>query len=172
MEIANGITILAEPALIPVKLTRGTCALALTSPPFGMMPPGTSCWVLLADWLSEITPVGMFVTFLGRQPSDGSRPVLEVHSVGAVDDMRADPDENADTVPILLGRWLFDQGYLTRHSPDRTDRGDRWARKVGGELPTRDQRGMIDATERSGRAALDRLNELTWAPAPWQPPPT
>jgi hypothetical protein len=114
----------------------------------------------------------MFVTFLARQPVDGSAPVYEVHSVGAVDEMRGDPDEDGDTVPIVLGRWLFDQKYLTRHSPDRTDRGDRWARKVGGELPDRDQKGSVDAAERSGLAALARLNQEIWVPAPWRSLPT
>jgi hypothetical protein len=172
MQIANDIIIRAEPALIPAEFAQGTCALALTSPPFAMMLPGTNCWALLADWLPVDAPVGMFVTFWDRQPADGSARVLEVHSIGAVDDMRGSPDENGDTVPVVLGRWLFDQGYLTRHSPDRTDRGDEWAQKVGGELPDRDQKGTVDAAERSGLAALDRLNQEIWAPAPGPPLPT
>jgi hypothetical protein len=112
----------------------------------------------------------MLVTFRGLQPA-GSAPVYEVHSVGAVDGLRGNPDENGDTVPVVLGRWLFDQGYLTRHSPDRTDHGEQWAQKVGGELPDRDQKGTADAAERSGVAALDRLNQEIWVPAPWRPLP-
>jgi hypothetical protein len=43
MLIAKDVIILAEPSLIPTEFVQGTCALALTSPPFPMMPPGTNC---------------------------------------------------------------------------------------------------------------------------------
>lgn len=100
MQIAKDVIILAKPALIPAEFAQGACALALTSPPFAMMPPGMNCWALLADWLPVDAPVGMFVTFRGLQPADGSAPVYEVHSVGAVDGLRGNADESGNTIPV------------------------------------------------------------------------
>jgi hypothetical protein len=118
--IAEDIIIRAQPEQIPIAFAKGSCALALTSSPFAMMPPGANCWVLLADWLPADAPVGMFVSFLARHPAGASARILDVHSVAAVDGMRGNRDEDGDTVPVLLGRWLFKEKLLTRHSPDRT----------------------------------------------------
>ncbi|MFB6725548.1 hypothetical protein ACFCV3_35585 [Kribbella sp. NPDC056345] len=167
--IATEIDVREEPARLPIEFVQGSCALAWTSSPFAPVPADISCWVVLADWLPSDAPVGMFVSVRVHRPADAPAPILDVHSVGAVDKLRGNPDKNGDTIPVLLGRWLFEQKYLTRHSPDRTDSGERWAQKVGGELPARDLQGNADATERSVEAVLERLNQVPWTPAPWPP---
>lgn len=165
--IASSLDVLAPPKRIPVDVALGSCAIALTSWPFIFPPPDANCWAILGDWLPVDAPVGMLVTFRAYVPEGCLERALEVHSVFAGETMRGHPDSCGRTIPVVVGRWLFESGYLTLHSPDRTEAGDRWARAVGGELPERDQVGTDMNATVSGQGALDLLNQQTWAPAPW-----
>lgn len=146
---------------IPVKLALGRCVLGVTTNPWAMMPPDFCCYAILASWLAD-GPVGMFVSFRSRPATPDADDYREVHTVYATPAFRGPRTNGEDTVPVLIGRWLFEERLLTRHSPDRNEAGDRWARAVGGELPKRDQRGTPEATTKSSEAALARLNELAW----------
>jgi hypothetical protein len=81
--------------------------------------------------------------------------------------MRGHAHTHDETMPVLLGRWLFTHGYLTLHSPDRTDAGDRWAHAVGGEIPSRDHDGSDENAVLSGQGALDLLNKQDWRSPRW-----
>lgn len=113
----------------------------------------------------------MFVTY--NQGNEGSS--RHVHVVWAHPDTRyrSDVDEH-DSVPVQIGRWLFTSGHLTHHSADRTPRGDKWARQVGGEIPLilaedDPKRGNPQDAERSSKRAYDLLCQVEWgavAPGP------
>lgn len=77
----------------------------------------------------------MLVTFRVYTPRGRAEQEYEVHSLFVGGAMRGQPDSIGRTTPVAIGRWLFEGGYLTLHSPDRTEDGDRWALTVGGERP-------------------------------------
>lgn len=104
----------------------------------------------------------MLVTFRAYCPEDRSEQVREVHSVYASEGMRGQSNAQGHTIPVVIGQWMFDCGLLTRHSPDRTDAGDRWAAAVHGENPPRDQIGTDHNAQVSGQGALALLNDRIW----------
>lgn len=141
---------------IPLDLPQGRCVLAQTTGLFDLFVLPSKCYAILASWLDESAPVGMFVNFIpGRQKR-------AVHSIYASDEFRGLCDGTDLTLPVLIGTWLFDTKRLTLHSPDRTAAGDRWARAVGGELPGREQIGADMDAVTNGRTGLALLNELAW----------
>lgn len=168
--IADDLVVLGPPQRIPIDIALGTCAIALTSSPFIFPPPGAKCWAILGDWLPADEPVGMLVTFRAYVPLGHAEQVREVHSVFAGRATRGHPDSVGHTLPVAIGRWMFKAGYLTLHSPDRTEAGDRWARAVGGKLPERDQVGTDENAVQSGQGALTLLNQHAWDVAPWPDP--
>lgn len=167
--VTKDLTVLSPPRSLPLDIELGQCAVALTSSPFIYPPPGANCFAFLGDWLPCEAPVGMLVTFRAYVPQGRTEQAQEVHSVYASDGMRGRRNVNGDTIPVVIGRWLFESRLLTLHSPDRTDAGDVWARAVGGELPDRDQVGTEENAVASGQGALDLLNRQAWPRSPWAP---
>lgn len=167
-KFVDHIEVLHPPETIPLEFELGSCAIALTTNPF-VMPPviRTQCYAVLGDWLPPTAPVGMIVTFTVYNPAGGSSTAIEVHNVYAVEQMRGHANAEGDTIPVRIGKWLFAEGYLTLHSPDRTDAGDRWARRAGGPRPPRDERGTAANAELNGQLAVDRLNDEAWPAPPW-----
>lgn len=151
------IEIAARPILLDLSL--GVCSIAVTTNPFGLGPQfNMHTYAVVADWLSD-GPVGMWITFTQRPSEhDASRLRREVHAVYAVREVRRFDAARQATLPVLVGRWLVETGGLTDHSPDRTDRGDRWAHEVGGCIPVRDQRGSAEEAEAQGPAVVALLN--------------
>ena len=168
--IAKDLEVHHWPTPIPIALGLGSCAIALTSSPFALSPPGALCYAILADWLEPSAPVGMLVTFRPYRPKGKTQPEREVWTVFAAEHMRGHCNADGETLPVTIGRWMFANQYLTLHSPDRTESGDRWAEQVGGELPPRDQMGTEDNAQNYGLLALNLLNEQAWPPAPWTAP--
>lgn len=166
-DMTQAVVMTAEVRLLPSTGDLGDLAVVETSNPFIGQPRQFGCLVVLASWLDPLEPVGMFATF-NVFTADGGRRVREVSTLFAVKPFRAptgliDPDGTPVTYPVAVGRWMFDQGLLEYHSADRTDRGDRWARRVGGFAPPRVKSTVTpEATERHGQAALNRLNEQSW----------
>jgi hypothetical protein len=102
----------------------------------------------------------MWITFFQRQSEhDPGRLRREVRAVFAVKEFRRFDRARQATLPVLVGRWLVETGGLTDHSPDRTDRGDRWAHEVGGCIPARDQRGSAEGAEAQEPAVVALLND-------------
>lgn len=165
--VADDLVVRSKPRRIPVDVALGSCAIALTSSPFIYPPPGANCWAILGDWLPTDEPVGMLINFRAYVPRGRTEQAHEVHSVFAGVAMTGHPDSLGHTIPVAIGRWLFEGGYLTLHSRDRTGAGDKWARAVGGELPERDQVGTDENAVLSGQGALDLLNQHAWDSAPW-----
>lgn len=167
LTIAKDFDLRFSPKRIPVDVTPGTCALAVTSSPFILPVPGTACFAILGSWLPSNAPVGMLITFRDYLHADGDKQVREVHSVYAAKTMRGHPNAAGYTTPVTIGRWLFAKNYLTLHSADRTDPGEKWAKAVGGERPPRDQQGTEENMNKLGEGALVLLNQHPWDVAPW-----
>lgn len=152
---------------LPPSLTAaGELVLFETTNPFVMQPPQFGCLVVLASWFPPEAPVAMLVTYNVLTAPDGAR-LREVNVVHAAETFRgfSDAVDKAGermTLPVAVGTWMFRQGRLQYHSADRTDRGDRWARKVGGVVPPRVQTATDEATSRNGERALERLNAQQW----------
>ncbi len=105
----------------------------------------------------------MFVSFRSVRGGNGNDGYREVHTVFAVQSFRGRRAGQDVTAPVAVGRHLFAQGLLTRHSPDRSEAGERWARAVTpGPLRKRDPRATTTAIESVGSAALARLNQIPW----------
>jgi hypothetical protein len=167
--VADHIDVHFGPRELPIDVGMGVAGIAFTSCPFVMPLPNTGCYVILSSWLPPSAPVGMFVTFRRYVPHGKSELAIEIGSVYAVAELRGRPDAAGHTVPVAIGRWLFGEGLLTLHSPDRTDQGDQWARLVGGDLPERDQIGTTSNAVMTGQLAVDRLNREPWPKPPWPP---
>lgn len=167
--IAKSLDILVPPQTIDVPNSFGTCAIAKTTDPFVMPPTGTACFAILADWFPNEAPVAMLVTYRQYVPesADPDQAEREVGTVYADAAFRGHPDQQGRTLPVLIGKWMFQARLLTLHSADRTSSGDRWAQLVGGRCPPRNQKGTPEATVQSGSDALVRLNVENWPPAPW-----
>jgi hypothetical protein len=168
----------------PMPLGCSGCVMFTTTTPFVDQPVFIVCFVVLAPWLPADEPVGMFVTANQFVDAAGD-PLGEVHTVFAAEGFAGYRDEagqrlpcspdssiravgSESTLPVEVGRWLFREGLLRRHSPDRTDAGERWALAVGGgPIPPRDQEGTAEAMQRNGGRALARLNAQQWPQ--WRP---
>jgi hypothetical protein len=159
LEPAGSVAIEIAARPIPLDLSLGGCSIAVTTNPFGFGPQfNMHTYAVVADWLGE-GPVGMWITFTqGQSKHDPSRLRREVHAVFAAKDFRKFDEGRQATLPVLVGRWLVETGGLTDHSPDRTDRGDRWAHEVGGCIPARDQQGSAEEAEAQGPAVVALLN--------------
>lgn len=166
-KLAANLDILMGPYAIDVDVPLGSCAIAQTTDPFMMPPIGTACFVILGDWFPADAPVAMMVTYRAYIPAGEIDTAREVGTLFADETVRGHLNAEGQTLPVAVGKWLFDSGFLTLHSPDRTDSGERWACEVGGRRPSRDQVGTDAAALESGQMALDRLNQEPWPAAPW-----
>ncbi|MAS55647.1 MAG: hypothetical protein CMJ44_13675 [Pimelobacter sp.] len=166
-KVAAELDILMGPYAIDVDVPLGSCAVAQTTDPFVMPPIGTACFVVLGDWLPSDAPIVMMVTYREYIPAGETESAREVGTVFANQTVRGHLNADGQTVAVAIGKWLFGSGFLTLHSPDRTDAGERWACAVGGRRPPRDQVGTDAAAVESGQMALDRLNQEPWPSPPW-----
>lgn len=154
--------------LASLSTTRGDVEVFQTTDPFPQPYTFRQAYVALVDGHPA-----MFVTFMRGE--DGSS--WHVHTVWARPDVRgrqSDDPEGGNTFPVRIGRWLFDNGYLTHHSEDRTPAGDAWAGRVGGEIPPilaedDPKRGNPEDTEESSQRAYRLLCQVEWGAAPLGP---
>ena len=65
---------------------------------------------------------------------------------------------------VQFGKFLFEHGCFKEHAAERTDKGDEWARSVGGQVPEREEVADRDALLRESRTALGKLQTDSW----WQ----
>lgn len=143
-----------------LKTSRGTALILFTESPVVDQGDEFHAYVVLADWMPATKAVAMYVTAHFR-----NAVTREVSLVYAPESVRGRLAANADaSFAVQIGLWLFTNGYLTHHSPDRWERGDKWARQVGGYLPEIDHRGgSAKDTERSGRRTWEVLCETDWS---------
>jgi hypothetical protein len=163
VEVAGAVKVLEAPVLLDDLVTSGRLAVMMTSSPRADGASLMRCYAVLTSWRGEPERVGMLVTFLRLERST-------VNLVYADPSFRAEGNrtDGGDWVSaaVLVGRWLFGTGRLRKHSEDRNDAGDRWARAVGGHLPARDESGPQFDSEYWGARFLACVNGSTLPPFP------
>lgn len=167
MAVGSSVDIVSEPVLVPVPVSGGHLAIVETSSPYENVPsPLMTGLVVLASWRDLRQPAGMVII---RLQLPGQPPAVNL--VYADTEFRQHRSVGGDeqvTAAVVAGKWLFASGLLRRHSEDRTDAGDRWARQVGGVLPPRERnpREQVDSEE-VGERMLAMLNQMQWPTVPW-----
>lgn len=148
-----------------LSTSRGDVLVVLTENPEILPVSQLRTYVVLADWLPREEPVVMFVTTNFRD--NGEREVHLVYRSKGVAHV-AGQDGDSGSIAVQVGRWLFDNHYLTVHSPSRNPAGERWAAHVGGVRPPIDHRGASpeDSGQRASRAwsALCGNDWSDWLP--------
>lgn len=167
MVVGSSVDIQGEPMLVPAPVSGGHLAVVTTSSPYEDVPsPLMTGLAVLASWRDPLQPAGMFVT---RLHLPGQPPAVNlVYADTEFRRHRSVGEDEQVSAAVVAGRWLFASGLLRRHSEDRTDAGDRWARQVGGELPPRERnpREHVDSEELGDRI-LAMLNQMQWPTVPW-----
>lgn len=167
MVVSSSVDIQGEPMLVPAPVSGGHLAVVGTSSPYeDVSSPLMTGLVVLASWRDLRQPAGMVVT---RLQLPGQPPAVNlVYADTEFRRHRSVGEDEQVTAAVVAGRWLFASGLLRRHSEDRTDAGERWARQVGGELPPRERnpREHMDSEE-VGERMLAMLNQMQWPTVPW-----
>lgn len=135
-----------------LSTTRGDVEVFQTNDPYGQ---GRYMFVAVVH--------GEPAMFIQWKPE--SADIRRVDVLWARPDMRYQAARDGEwSLPDQVGRWFFDNKLLTDHSPDRTVKGDSWARKVGGALPPLRAEGHRDpkATEKTSMAVYDLLCQVDW----------
>ena len=165
--VGSSVDIQSEPTLVPAPVSGGHLAVVETSSPYEDVPsPLMTGLVVLASWRDLRQPAAMVVT---RLQLPGQPPAVNlVYADNEFRRHRSVGENEQVTAAVVAGRWLFATGLLRRHSEDRTDAGDRWARQVGGELPPRERNPPVRVdSEEVGRRMLAMLNEMRWPTVLW-----
>jgi hypothetical protein len=146
-----------------IETSRGGVVVVDTDNPVPETARVLPTYVAIANWRPDGNRVLMFVSAFFS-----SEELITVNVVWAAPELRGETDDGQPSVPVQIGRWLFDNGHLTHHSIDRTRAGDRWAHLVGGvvpELAPEDDpnRGSPEDTERSSLRIYQTLCEMDWS---------
>lgn len=167
VEVAEAVRVLSAPVLLDDPVTSGRLAVMTTSSPRADAEGLMRSYAVLTSWRAEPERVGMLVTFLNLRP-------VTVNLVYAdpsfrLERLRTDRDERISAA-VVVGRWLFATNQLEKHSEDRNEAGDRWARAVGGHLPRRETHTLPFDNEHWGAAFLACINASALPPFPTKQP--
>lgn len=85
------------------------------------------------EFTKQVSPMGKRTFYL----SDGGHSVARaiLLETGEVEWICTFSQYQRKGYATALWNWMVEQGEEPKHSPCRLIEGDRWARKVGGELP-------------------------------------
>lgn len=165
VEVAAGVETLTAPVLMDDLVTSGRLAVVTTSSPRADVS-SMGCYAVLTSWRGEAERVGMLVTFLRFAQSTVN--LVYADPLFRAEGHRTDGGDWVSAA-VLVGRWLFSTGLLEKHSEDRNDAGDRWARAVGGQLPSRGGWGPQFDSEYWGARFLACVNGSALPPFPsWE----